>query len=298
MKLVSNFLYSIKQGVKSTFKNKTMSLLSVISVTAVLIILGIVISIVTNINEFIKVTKDEINEVRVVIDSTISVEERERVKEDILNISEVEKAEYKKKEESFNEMKKSWGEDSYLLDGIKNPLDDYFLVTVDNTEKINSIETDLKKIDGVKDIEYHQDIMENFLSVSNTVKKFGGLLIVFLLLICLVLISNTIKSKVYSKKEEIQIIKYVGGSNTFIIAPFVVEGFVIGLVGSVVAIGSCIAIYDYSIARIMDFNSQLLETTMLSMNEIAIYLVPVLLVIGLSIGILGSIISVKKYIRV
>ncbi len=298
MKLVSNFLYSIKQGVKSTFKNKTMSLLSVISVTAVLIILGIVISIVTNINEFIKVTKDEINEVRVVIDSTISVEERERVKEDILNISEVEKAEYKKKEESFNEMKKSWGEDSYLLDGIKNPLDDYFLATVDNTEKINSIETDLKKIDGVKDIEYHQDIMENFLSVSNTVKKFGGLLIVFLLLICLVLISNTIKSKVYSKKEEIQIIKYVGGSNTFIIAPFVVEGFVIGLVGSVVAIGSCIAIYDYSIARIMDFNSQLLETTMLSMNEIAIYLVPVLLVIGLSIGILGSIISVKKYIRV
>ncbi len=299
MKLVSKFLYSVKQGIKGIFSNKGMSFLSIASVSASLIMLGIVISVVTNINEFIKVTKDEINEIRVSIEEfNESQSELDTIKSEISSINGVNSIEYKQKEESFDEMKESWGEDSYLLDGVQNPLNDYYIVTIDNTDNIDKVAPELKSIPGVVDVEYHQDIMENFLNISNTVKKFGGIIIIFLLLICLVLISNTIKSRVYSKKEEIQIIKYVGGSNGFIIAPFVIEGFMIGLIGASLAVSTCILTYAYIHEKVNVLMMSIASNTILPLDQIAIYIIPILIIIGTGIGVIGSIISVKKYLKV
>lgn len=298
MKLLSSFLYSLKQGIKGTFSNKAMSFISVISVTATLIILGIVLSVVLNINQFIKVAEDEINEIRVAIDENVGEDSLQKLQDSILKVEGVKDVKYKSKETSFEDMKDSWGDDAYLLDGVKNPLDDYFVVTINDPDNIKSISNKILKIEGIGKIEYHQDIMQNFLDISNKVQKFGGLLISFLLLICLVLISNTIKSRVLSKKEEIQIIKYVGASNAFVIAPFIVEGFIIGTLGSALAIGTCIFIYSRVIQSGVTNINSIIGNSILPLTSISSSLLLVLLITGIVVGMLGSILSVKKHLKV
>lgn len=298
MKLVSKFLYSLKQGIKGIFHNKTMSFISIISVTASLIILGIVLTIVLNINQFIRATKDEINEVRVSVEADIDDDTRIELKNSIRKIEGVKGIEYKTKESSFKDLKKSWGEDAYLLEGIENPLESFYVITIDNPENIKTISNKILKLEGAADVNYYQDIMQNFLTISNTVKKFGGMLIICLLLICLVIIANTIKSRVYSKKEEIQIIKYVGASNGFVIAPFIVEGFTIGILGSSLAVGICIGMYGYIIEKITALISSVMGNAIIPLTSISTPLIVVLVMTGISIGILGSIVSVKKHLKV
>lgn len=298
MRNKSNFTYALQQGIKGTFKNRTMSFISIISVTAVLIILGVVMSVVTNINEAIRITKDEVNEIRVIVNSNLEEETRLALEEEILNVDQVVSSEFVTKDEAFQDMQEGWGEDGHLLEGIDNPLDDYFLVTVDDSQQMETIAKNLMAIENIIEVDYHQDIMENFIQISTTLTQFGAIIILFLSLICLVLISNTVRSKVHSKKDEIQIIKYVGGSNIFITSPFIIEGFIIGALGSILAIVASLAIYDYTIINLSIFDSEIITDTLLTMNEIATQIVPVLLALGVVIGVLGSIISVKRYLKV
>ena len=117
MKLLSNFLYSVKQGIKGIFTNKTMSFISIISVSASLIILGTITSIVLNTNQFIKTTKYEINEIRVSIQPNLDGTSIENLKDKLSNIEGIKSVEFKDKETMLNDMKSSWGEDAYLLEG-------------------------------------------------------------------------------------------------------------------------------------------------------------------------------------
>lgn len=298
MKPLSKFLYNIKQGIKGVFTNKGMSFISVVSVTSSLVILGIVLTIVLNINEFIKTTEDEINEIRVSIEANLDDISKENLKSGISNISGVKEVVYMSKEESFDSMKESWGEDASLLEGVDNPLDDYFIVTIENPKDIKSIAKEALALDGAYDVEHHQEIMDNFLSISNTVKKFGGILIIGLLVICLVIISNTIKARVYSKKEEIQIIKYVGASNGFVITPFIVEGFLIGILGSLLSVGVCVGMYGYILEKVTAAISSIVGNVALPLNSISMYLVVVLVLTGTTVGVLGSVMSVKKHLKV
>lgn len=298
MKLLSSFIYNLKQGINGIRKNKTMSLISTISVTAALIILGLILTIVININQFIEVTKDQINEVKVIVSENLDENQRNQVKEALEKIEGIKSIEYKSKEESFDSMKDSWGEDGHLLEGIKNPLDDSYTVTLVNPKNINSIVEKIQNIDNVTEVEYHQDIIQNFLNISNMIKKFGGILMIGLLLICLVIISNTIKSRVFSKKEEIEIIKYVGASNSFVVGPFIIEGFIIGLLGAILSVGICTATYGYIVEKITGALSNMMGSTVVPLTSISISLILVLFITGIMIGVLGSIMSVRKHLKV
>ena len=146
--------------------------------------------------------------------------------------------------------------------------------------------------------EYYEDIVENFLKASHTVKQFGTIIIGFLLIVCLVLISNTIKARVYSKKEEIQVIKYIGGSNTFVIAPFIVEGCIIGFLGAVISFAICTGMYKYVLENIQISLNSIVGDMMLPISSISYLLILVLFITGILVGILGSGLSVKKYLKV
>ncbi|MCC3869894.1 permease-like cell division protein FtsX [Terrisporobacter mayombei] len=298
MKIISKITYSLKQGLKGVFSNKTMSLISVVSVTSVLAILGIVLCIVLNINSFMEKTQNEVNEIRVALDSKLSKDNRLKVKEELQKISGVESVEYQTKDEAFNNMKESFGDDKELLEGVKNPLDDYFVVTIADSQEIKTLANNMEKIEGVIEVQYYEEIMENFITASNTVKQFGGIVIGFLLIVCLVLISNTIKARVYSKKEEIQVIKYIGGSNRFVIAPFIVEGCIIGLFGSLISLAICTGMYKYVVENMQISLNSIIGDMMLPLSSVSYLLVLVLFVTGIMVGILGSGLSVKKYLKV
>ena len=299
MKIISNISYNIKQGFKGIFSNKTMSFISIGSVSASLIILGIVISIVLNVNQFISNTKDEVNEIRAMVSSDLNKDEIGKVKEEISKINGVNSIKYKTKESAFDDMKDSWGEDSYLLEGMDNPLDDYFTVRIENSNNIQSMGYKISKIKGVKEVNYYQDIMENFMKISNTIQKVGSIVIACLFIVCLFMISNTIRTRVYSKKEEIKIMKYVGASNSFVRAPFLIEGFVIGILGAIISSVVAVGIYGY-IHENMRNTMSLFETSnmLIPTQDIAIVLSIIFLAIGTIIGIVGSTISIKKHLKV
>ena len=292
MKILSNFIYNLKQGLNGLIKNKTMSFVSVISVTSALIILGIILTIVLNINQFIEVTKDQVNEVQVSVEESLDKNQIESLKSDLEKIKGVKSATYKSKEDSFNSMKEDWGEDGHLLEGIKNPLDDTYTVTLVDSENIDDVAKNIKSLENVTEVTYHQDIIKNFLNLSNTIKKFGGILIGALLLICLIIISNTIKSRVYSKKEEIEIIKYVGASNGFVVGPFIVEGVLIGLLGSI------LCIYGYMVEKISDALSTMMGNVIIPLTSASNALILTLFATGIAIGVLGSVVSVRKHLKV
>lgn len=298
MKLLSNFTYNVKQGLNGLVKNKTMSFVSVISVTSALIILGIILTVVLNINQFIEVTKDQINEVKVSMTDNLDESQRSEVKINLEKIDSIKTVEYKSKEDSFDSMKETWGEDGHLLEGIKNPLDDSYTVTLKNSENMSNTVKEISSIKNVKEVKYHQDIIKNFLNLSGTVKKFGGILIGALLLICLIIISNTIKSRVYSKKEEIEIIKYVGASNAFVVGPFIVEGFIIGLLGAILSVGTCTVMYGYMVEKINGALSSMMGDMVMPLTSISSSLILTLFVTGITIGVLGSVVSVRKHLKV
>ncbi|CED93285.1 MULTISPECIES: permease-like cell division protein FtsX [Romboutsia] len=298
MKLLSNFLYSVKQGIKGVFKNKTMSFISIISVSASLIILGIITSIVLNANQFITMAEYEINEIRVSIKDNLDKSSIDNIKYDLNNIKGIKSVEFKDKETMLNDMKSSWGSDSYLLEGLENPLDDCYIVTLENSQDIKAISSEISTINNIKNVEYHQDIVDNFIKISDSIKNFGSVLIIFLILICLVIISNTIKTRVYSKKEEIEVIKYVGGSDNFIRMPFIVEGFTIGIIGSTIALVICIYMYKYIIENINKTIGFISNNMMISVSNIAIFLTTTLFITGITIGVVGSVISVKRHLKV
>lgn len=298
MKILSNFLYSIRQGIKGVFKNKTMSFISIISVSASLIILGIITSIVLNANKFITETEYQINEIRVSIKDNLDKSSIENIKNDLNNIKGIKSIEFKNKETMLNDMKSSWGDDAYLLEGLENPLDDCYIVTLENSEYIDSVSNKISTLNNIKDIEYHEDVIDNFIKVSDSIRNFGSILIIFLMLICLVIISNTIKTRVYSKKEEIEIVKYVGGSDSFIKMPFIVEGFTIGIIGSAIALFTCVYMYKYIIENISKAISFMNNNMMIQVSDITILLALTLFITGITIGVVGSIISVKKHLKV
>lgn len=298
MKALSSLNYNIKQGLNGLIKNKTMGLISIVSVTSALIILGVILTLVLNINQFIEVTRDQINEVKVSITDNLEESERLKIKSELENIEGIKSITYKSKDESFNSMKDSWGEDGHLLEGIKNPLDDTYTVTLNDSNQINKIASVIEEIENVKEVKYHEDIVKNFLSLSNTIKKFGGALIIALLLICLIIISNTIKSRVFSKKEEIEIIKYVGASNAFVVGPFIVEGFIIGLIGAILSVITCSVMYGYIVDKMSGALSNMMGSMVMPLTSVSLSLVLTLFITGITIGILGSIVSVKKYLKV
>ncbi|WP_343347885.1 permease-like cell division protein FtsX [Terrisporobacter petrolearius] len=298
MKIISKITYSFKQGLKGVFSNKTMSLISVVSVTSVLAILGIVLCIVLNINSFMEQTQNEVNEIRVALDPKLSEDNTLKVKAELEKINGVESVKYQTKDEAFDDMKESFGDDKELLEGVKNPLDDYFIVTIADSQEIEALAKNMEKIKGVIEVQYYKEIMENFITASNTVKQFGGIVIGFLLIVCLVLISNTIKARVYSKKEEIQVIKYIGGSNRFVIAPFIVEGCIIGLFGSLISLGICTGMYKYVVENMQISLNSIVGDMMLPLSSVSYLLVLVLFITGIMVGILGSGLSVKKYLKV
>ncbi len=298
MKIISNTAYSFNQGIKGILKNKTMSFISIASVTSVLVILGIVLSMVVNINSFVENAKDEVNEIRVSFSSQSTKKDNDYIKEELEKINGINNVRYESKEDSFDNIKKSFGEDNALLDGIKNPLDDSYIVTIDDSEEITKLATQIEDIKGVLEVKYHKDIMENFLTTSQNIKQFGGVIIVFLLVICLVLISNTIKARVHSKKEEIEVIKYIGGSNSFVIVPFIVEGCMIGLLGSFISIAICTSMYKYILDNMQGSIDFIIGNVMLPISSIFYLLAIVLFTTGIVVGAIGSGFSVKKYLKV
>ncbi len=289
----------IKQGFQGMWRNKGMGLASVTSITAVLIILGLVFILILSLNNIVVDTKDKFDEIQIFLEDTTEDEQIELIKSKIENQEGVSSVIFQSKDEALENMKKEWGEEAYLLEGLEtNPLPNTIIVKLKDIEYADSIAEKIKDLEGIEEIQYNQDIIEKLVLVANYVKTGGMLIVSILIFVSVLIISNTIKLTVTARKREINIMKYVGATNGYIKGPFIIEGVLFGLIGAALSLAVVYYGYDYFFNTVSDrlyvlFTIYLVPPKVL-LNDIS----TIFVTIGAGIGALGSLVSLKKFLNV
>ncbi|WDV45250.1 permease-like cell division protein FtsX [Clostridiaceae bacterium M8S5] len=291
---------SIKEGFKGVFRNRLMSIASVCSVTSVLIILGIIMIVILNINNCTLTVKDSFDEMQVYIKNDVIGEPLKNMKSQIEAIKGVKKVEFLSKEKAFELEKERYGDDAFLLEGFKdeNPLPNKYIIYLIDISYADSVVKELKKLEGTDIVKYYKDIIDKMLYISKMVRMGGLVIIGILMAISIFIITNTIRITVAARKREINIMKYVGATNGFIRGPFVMEGIILGLIASGISILIVNFTYNYvfKIAneKLYIFMTMYIIPPFKIFNDIVILFTA----IGVGIGILGSIISLRKFLKV
>ena len=295
-----NCKYYFKEATKSVFKSDWMSLASIFSVVASLLVFGIFMVLSVNLN-YIATQLEGDYEIILVVDENYTDEQTDAIKSIIEGTENVEKAELDRKEDRLNEMRSEFGENAFLLDGYEedNPLRDWYKVRLVDLSKSEETANDLETIPGIVKIIRNQDTIDKLVSMTSYMDKISLWIMVALALISVFIISNTIKLTVNNRRKEINIMKYIGATDYFVRAPFVVEGLLIGLIGSTIPLCLIYLLYNYIIEFILS-NFAVLNNllTFLPVVTIMNYLVPISLGIGAGIGFLGSFTTVRKHLRV
>lgn len=290
----------IKDGFKGIARHFSMAFASIISILSVLLILSTVLIIVLSVNKVVGDTKEKINEVKVFLLDGVDDAGIKELEGKIKDIDGVKNVKFISKDEGLESMFEQWENKSYLLEEYKedNPLPNAFKVNVEDIEKINDVAANIKLIPGVEDVRFLSEEVIHLLKISKYMQIGGFGLIVALIFISIFLISNTIKLSISSRKKEIEIMKYVGATNSYITGPYVFEGIFIGLIAAVLAIIVVKFGYSYIYEYIVVSNSSLLNEAIVSPDSILDDFSIIFITLAVGIGMLGSIGSLKKLLKV
>lgn len=227
----------VKQGFQGMWRNRGMGLASVGSITAVLIILGIVLIMILSINNVVVETKNKFDEIQIFLEDDITDEQLDYIEEQAKENEGVLSVIYQSKEQALEIMKEDWGENAYLLEGFEtNPLPDSFIVKLKGIEYADSVVNKVQELEGIDEVKYYKDIIEKLVLMANYVRGGGLIITAILIVVSIFIISNTIKITVTARQREINIMKYVGATNGYIRGPFIIEGVLFGLIGAVLSI--------------------------------------------------------------
>lgn len=302
MKIFRIFGRSIKNAGKSIFRNLSLSVASVTCAVITLVLVSIGMLLSYNINE---VTKNIENELTIVIfmDKDINESELNKTKEDLMKIDNVKSVKFNSKEdiknnmasesETFNKIISTWEEG-------ENPLQDSFIVDLKDAKDINETATTIKNMEKVSLVKYGETTVNDLINIFEAIKKFTIGLVIGLILVTAFLINNTIKITIFSRKREIDIMRLVGTSNIVIKLPFFIEGFFIGLLGSILPVLFTIFGYTYaynSLSRVNLSNFMNL-ISLANPNEIIYKVSLAIIVVGTVIGALSSVRAVRKYLTI
>ena len=218
---MNSLMYNIKQGFTQIFRNRGMSLASIFSIVAMLFILGIFFSIMVNLNLFTEVVKQDYDQVEVYLEDQVTDEQCRNIIENIKSHEGVESVSYRSKEEALQIMKERWGKSGYLLNSLgENPLPASLLISVKSIDQASAVSEYAGTLEGVEDIQYYRDTVEKLTSVTDFLQIGALVVMTFLIVVSVVVVSNTIKLTVFARAREIRIMKYVGATNWFIRGPF------------------------------------------------------------------------------
>lgn len=292
----NNFGYLIREGIRGVFLHGFMSFAAVCVTVACLIIMGSFSLILYNLNLMVKDLEKE-NEVLVYIDETYSEAEAKSVGSQINMIANVYNAQFVSREEALNNFVEEQN-DADLFQGIEaDTFRDRFVVTlVDNTLMKQTVE-EIRQVEGVADISAHYEISEGFTTVQRVLNIASVAIIAVLLVVSLLIISNTVKLAMYDRKEEIAIMRMVGATNGFIRWPFVVEGFLLGVFGAAIAFFLEWGLYDLLAAKIASIDSLQL-ITVVPFSEVLPIMIAAYAATGFVVGVFGSLLSIRKFLKV
>ena len=294
---MNKFFYSLKQSLKQIKRNKGMTFTSVFAITAMLVILGLFMMVIININTAAEMVKNDYNNIEVFFKNNVKENQIKKIQKDVSKWKEVDTVKYRTKTEAIKILKVRWGENAYLLDGLSsNPLPNSIVITVDNLEKSDQVAKAAEKIKGAEDVKYYKDTVKKLLKATRGFQIAAIVIMVFLIVVSTVVVSNTIKLTVFNRSDEIVIMKYVGATNWFIRAPFLLEGIIIGIVSALLSSGIVTLIYESVLKFIGEDILAILSTPMVPLGFLSYNLVWIFLALGISIGAWGSIISMRRFL--
>lgn len=290
---------NIRDSFKSVFRNFSLSLASISCITITLVVVAFSIIMSYNVNYF----TDEIeSDVTIVTFLDVDIDDagRSRVSEEIKKLDNIESISFESKKEIANQMMESSEVYKNIMSDWtdeESPLQDTYLVKVKDVEKIGDTAKNIGKIKGVDVVKYGEGMVEQLVSIFEIIKKISWGVVVALIIVTAFLIGNTIKITIFSRKREIEIMRLVGASNLNIKIPFIFEGLILGMLGSIIPI--LVTIYGYTTlynklgGKIFSSIIRLINPTPFT------YLISgVLLAIGMIVGMLGSVRAVRKHLKV
>ncbi|MCT4632555.1 MAG: permease-like cell division protein FtsX [Firmicutes bacterium] len=291
--------YMLKESFKNLWRNRLMSLASMSSVAATLLILGLVFILIVNISSLSEGMEDQFESIQIYLEDGLTKAEVESIGNDMYTIDGVDQIVFESKTEAMENMKTQLGDYGYLLDGLEsNPLPMSFVVYLKDISKSEEVYEKLKEYEGVEDIKYYKDTIDKIIKISNYVKNTGFGVILVLIFISVFIIGNTIKIAIASRKREIGIMKYVGATNWFIRWPFLIEGTLLGFLGAAISIVIVYFTYKYTYDIVTRDFYAIVAVYVKPLDVIMDDIVYLFLVLGSGIGAFGSIISLRKYLRV
>ena len=294
---ISSIKYFISDSLKSIRRNKTISLASAATVAATLFILGVFMLSALNIQQAIKNVESKV-EIKIFLKDDITIGQQKELETKINEIDKIVDVTYQSKDEAVEQFREQIGEENKdLVKGLEkeNPLPSSFIVKVKDPSMVMDVANELKDLQGIEKIHEGKKIVDKIVSVTKTVKWVGMVLFFILIGVSLFLIGNTIKITVYSRRKELGIMKYIGATDWFIRWPFVIEGTILGITGAL--IGFMVLYYLYNILYskiasalyLVDFIKPTYILTTISWQFI---------LLGVLIGAIGSILSMRKFLAV
>ncbi len=296
MKIIRIINKSFRDAFKSVFRNFSLSMASVSCTAITLILVAISLLVTYNVNSITKDIEDVLTIVSFV-DSSATEEEIESLKEELNALDNVEKLEYNSKEEIKEEVSKDEDLRQILETLDENPIRSAFVIKVKDLRKIDETAFFIKGKEKIVAVKYGESLVNKLISMFDVLRNGCIIAVIALILVTAFLIGNTIKITIFSRRNEISIMRLVGTSNTVIKLPFIIEGAILGIIGSIIPI--LLTIYGYSF--LYDFVGGKLFTDLIVLvrPSVIIYTVSgVLLLVGIIVGMFGSLRAVRKYLKV
>lgn len=288
---------SIRDAFKSVFRNFSLSMASILCATITLMVVSIAMVIAGNVNKVTDSLESELSIV-VYVEKDATTDDINYLKSSIENINGIENVTYKSKSEWKLEISEYSSDIGVVFDAYdENPLLDSFIVNVNDVNDLEDITKEIRSLEKVESANYGEDTVDTIISVFDVVKNVTIVVVIALIFVTAFLISNTIKLAIYARRNEIEIMRLVGASNTAIKLPFVFEGFIIGLLGSLIPI--IVTIYGYIIAY-NKLNGHILTDLikLIAPYNFVFYISLVIAGLGAIIGMFGSLGAVRKYLKV
>ncbi len=297
---LSTFFYSLKQGVKMLFKNRTFSIAAISTMTACIFLFGIFYFVLTNLQNMIKTAETTVG-ITVFFDDNLTMDDINAIGDTIRSDTRVASAVFKSAEQTWQEYK-----DQYLSEelagtfGDDNPLENSASYTVytTNVDYQKAVTAFIKGIEGVRQVNSAESLTNTLQGINAAVMYVSLALILVLLAIATFLISITISMGVSVHREEISIMRLIGATDYFIRGPFVIEGVIIGLIGAGIPLGLLSLAYGkLTDLAYQKFSSAFDTMKFLPMGELFQALIPISLLIGIGVGFLGSYLTLNRELR-
>lgn len=298
--------YCIRQGFKNIWRNRMFSVASITTMTACILLFGMFFSVLMNVNFMIRTLEEEVG-VTVLFDEGLEQDKIDEIGEKIRAMEHVTDVTYTSAEEAWEKFQQEYfeGNEEYaksFSENGENPLANSasYTVRVDEIENQTSIVTRIKRLEGVRQVNQSAGATKTLISFNSLFTYVAVAIIALLLVVSIFLIANTVNVGISVRRHEIAIMKLIGATDSFVRAPFIVEGLLLGLIGSLIPLGILFIAYDKILGWLLNRFGVLntISGSLPSVIEVFNVLAPVGVALGLGIGLIGSIITVRRHLRV